>query len=74
MELRKEEDTGGEEQPRSTSELGLILAQRKKGEEVMLSYFDAQREGRICSGGKIIFTPDREIDDEEEDEIYSQCL
>jgi elongator complex protein 5 len=60
-----------EEGPESTFELGLTERQRKARDEVVLPYFDAQREGGIGGGGKILFTPDREIDDfdEEEDEI-----
>jgi elongator complex protein 5 len=60
-----------EEKLESTFELGLTERQRKAREEVVLPYFDAQREGGIGGGGKILFTPDREIDDfdEEEDEI-----
>ncbi|CCX04244.1 Elongator complex protein 5 [Pyronema domesticum] len=60
-----------EEGPKSTFSLGLTEEQRKKRDEVVLPYFDAQREGGIGGGGAILFTPDREIDDfdDEEDEI-----
>jgi len=64
---------GGEEDegPSSTFELGLTESQRRARNEVVLPYFDAQREGGIGGGGAILFTPDREIDDfdDEEDEI-----
>ncbi|KAI5852234.1 Elongator complex protein 5 [Tricharina praecox] len=62
---------GEEEEPMSTFELGLTESQRKARDEVVLPYFDAQREGGIGGGGAILFTPDREIDDfdDEEDEI-----
>ncbi|TGZ82866.1 hypothetical protein EX30DRAFT_339134 [Ascodesmis nigricans] len=72
VERRKEDETESEDEgPRSTFELGLTEKQRRKREEVVLPYFDAQREGGVGGGGKILFTPDREIDDfdDEEDEI-----
>lgn len=68
-------DRGGveddDEVPQSTFELGLTASQRKARDEVVLPYFDAQREGGIGGGGAILFTPDREIDDfdDEEDEF-----
>lgn len=71
----KEEDgmlEGDDEgQPKSTFSLGLTEEQRRKREEVVLPYFDAQRSEGIGGGGAILFTPDREIDDfdDEEDEI-----
>lgn len=62
------EDSDG---PTSTFELGLTDAQREARGQVVLPYYDAQREGGIGGGGAILFTPDREIDDfdDEEDEI-----
>lgn len=62
------EDSDG---PTSTFELGLTDAQREARDQVVLPYYDAQREGGIGGGGAILFTPDREIDDfdDEEDEI-----
>jgi elongator complex protein 5 len=59
------------EEPMSTFELGLTESQKKARDEVVLPYFDAQREGGIGGGGAILFTPDRDIDDfdDEEDEI-----
>ncbi|KAA8911330.1 Elongator complex protein 5 [Sphaerosporella brunnea] len=64
---------GAEEEkgPESTFELGLTERQKRAREEVVLPYFDAQRESGIGGGGMILFTPDREIDDfdDEEDEI-----
>ncbi|KAI5787172.1 Elongator complex protein 5 [Geopyxis carbonaria] len=64
-------ESDGEEEPTSTFELGLTERQRKARDEVVLPYFDAQKPGGIGGGGAILFTPDREIDDfdEEEDEI-----
>ena len=60
-----------DEGPTSTFELGLTESQRKARDQVVLPYFDAQRESGIGGGGAILFTPDREIDDfdDEEDEI-----
>lgn len=59
-----------DEEPESSFELGLTEGQRKRREEVVLPYFDAQREGGNGGGGAILFTPDKEIDDfdDEEDE------
>lgn len=61
----------GSHGPTSTFELGLTDAQREARDQVVLPYYDAQREGGIGGGGAILFTPDREIDDfdDEEDEI-----
>jgi len=69
-ELQLEEDVENGA-PRSTFELGLTERQKKARDQVVLPYFDAQREGGIGGGGAILFTPDKEIDDfdEEEDEI-----
>ncbi|RPB00007.1 hypothetical protein L873DRAFT_1681785 [Choiromyces venosus 120613-1] len=54
-----------------TFELGITERQRKAREGVQLPYMDAQREGGIGGGGAILFTPEKEVDDfdEEEDEI-----
>jgi elongator complex protein 5 len=54
-----------------TFELGITERQRRVREEVQLPYMDAQREGGIGGGGAILFTPEKEADDfdEEEDEI-----
>ncbi|KAH8147256.1 uncharacterized protein LAJ45_08734 [Morchella importuna] len=55
---------------RTTFELGLTERQKRARDEVVLPYLDAQREGG-GRGGAILFTPDKEIDDfdEEEDEL-----
>jgi elongator complex protein 5 len=62
-----EEEDG---EPQSTFELGLTESQKKARDEVVLPYFDAQRADGIGGGGAILFTPDKEIDDfdDEEDE------
>ena len=54
-----------------TFELGITERQRRVREGVQLPYMDAQREGGIGGGGAILFTPEKEVDDfdEEEDEI-----
>lgn len=64
-------EQGNDMVPTSTFELGLTQSQREARDQVVLPYFDAQRSGGIGSGGAILFTPDKEIDDfdDEEDEI-----
>ncbi|KAG0641346.1 killer toxin sensitivity protein [Tuber brumale] len=54
-----------------TFELGITERQRRVREGVELPYMDAQREGGIGGGGAILFMPEKEVDDfdEEEDEI-----
>ncbi|ESZ94234.1 hypothetical protein SBOR_5368 [Sclerotinia borealis F-4128] len=55
-----------------TFNLGLTEKQKRDRENVVLPYFDAQKEGGIGSGGKILYemgTEDREDFDDEEDEI-----
>lgn len=55
---------------RTTFELGITERQKKARDEVLLPYMDAQREGGGL-GGAILFTPEKEVDDfdEEEDEL-----
>lgn len=59
--------------PQTTFDLNLTERQKKARDEVILPYFDAQKEegyGHGGGGGRILFTPGREDDfDEEEDEI-----
>ncbi|KAI9641378.1 hypothetical protein NHQ30_010180 [Ciborinia camelliae] len=55
-----------------TFSLGLTEKQKRDRENVVLPYFDAQKEGGIGSGGKILYemgAEDREDFDDEEDEI-----
>ncbi|RAL63616.1 hypothetical protein DID88_003660 [Monilinia fructigena] len=55
-----------------TFNLGLTEKQKRDRENVVLPYFDAQKEGGIGSGGKILYemgAEDREDFDDEEDEI-----
>ncbi|PQE09473.1 histone acetylation 2 protein [Rutstroemia sp. NJR-2017a BVV2] len=55
-----------------TFNLGLTEKQRRDRDGVVLPYFDAQKEGGIGSGGKILYemgAEDREDFDDEEDEI-----
>ncbi|KAF8427413.1 Elongator complex protein 5 [Tirmania nivea] len=61
-----------EEIPQTTFNLGLTEKQRKARDEVVLPYFDAQDEmGVSGGGGRILYMPEREADDwdEEEDEL-----
>jgi elongator complex protein 5 len=54
----------------TTFELGLSEAQRREREKVVLPYFDAQSEGGVGQGGRILYDLGAEDDfDEEEDEI-----
>lgn len=66
-QLEKKEDA----MPQSTFELSITERQKKVRDEVVLPYFDAQQEGSIGRGGAILFIPDKNIDDfdDEEDEI-----
>ncbi|KAL7270553.1 hypothetical protein RUND412_006727, partial [Rhizina undulata] len=66
----QEEHVSEDEMPKSTFELGITDRQKKARDEVVLPYFDAQREGG-GGGGAILFTPEKEVDDfdEEEDEF-----
>lgn len=65
----------GNEDPESTFNLGLTEKQKKDRENVVLPYFDAQREGGAAGpgeGGRILYDmgeEDREDFDDEEDEI-----
>lgn len=66
----KEEEEGIEGDV--TFSLGLTEKQKRDRENVVLPYFDAQKEGGIGSGGKILYemgAEDREDFDDEEDEI-----
>jgi elongator complex protein 5 len=64
---REGEDEGA---TASTFSLALTEKQRKDREGVVLPYFDAQREGGIGQGGKILYEMGAEDDfDDEEDEI-----
>jgi len=72
--VRMEDSDGWEEKDGIdgvTFELGITERQRRVREGVQLPYMDAQREGGIGGGGAILFTPEKEVDDfdEEEDEI-----
>ncbi|KAF8457257.1 Elongator complex protein 5 [Terfezia claveryi] len=61
-----------EEIPQTTFDLGLTEKQKKARDEVVLPYFDAQDEmGVSGGGGRILYMPEREADDwdEEEDEL-----
>jgi elongator complex protein 5 len=54
----------------TTFELGLSEAQRREREKVVLPYFDAQSNGGVGEGGRILYDLGAEDDfDEEEDEI-----
>ncbi|KAJ5109877.1 Histone acetylation protein 2 [Penicillium argentinense] len=66
-----EPDTGaGDEEPKSTFELGLTDRQRREREGVVLPYFDAQNGDGPGEGGRILYDMGEEDDfDEEEDEI-----
>ncbi|KAK6595711.1 elongator complex protein 5 [Botrytis cinerea] len=68
--MGKEEEEGIEGDV--TFSLGLTEKQKRDRENVVLPYFDAQKEGGIGSGGKILYemgAEDREDFDDEEDEI-----
>ncbi|KAI5290527.1 hypothetical protein KEM54_001280 [Ascosphaera aggregata] len=66
----EEERDGGGEMPESTFELGLTERQRRDRENVVLPYFDAQRDEGPGEGGRILYDMGEEDDfDEEEDEI-----
>lgn len=66
-----EPDTNsGDEEPKSTFELGLTERQRRDREGVVLPYFDAQHGDGPGEGGRILYDMGEEDDfDEEEDEI-----
>lgn len=60
----------GDEEPKSTFELGLTERQRREREGVVLPYFDAQQGNGPGEGGRILYDMGEEDDfDEEEDEI-----
>lgn len=60
----------GDEQPDSTFNLGLTDEQRRERDKVVLPYFDAQKDGGVGEGGRILYDMGVEDDfDEEEDEI-----
>lgn len=60
----------GDEEPKSTFELGLTERQRREREGVVLPYFDAQQGDGPGEGGRILYDMGEEDDfDEEEDEI-----
>lgn len=66
------EGGGEEEMPQTTFDLGLTEKQKKARDEVVLPYFDAQdKMGVSGGGGRILYMPEREADDwdEEEDEL-----
>lgn len=65
-----EEEPKGDEDPDSTFNLGLTEKQRKDREGIVLPYFDAQGDGQVGEGGRILYDMGEEDDfDEEEDEI-----
>lgn len=65
-----EEDPKGDDDPDSTFNLGLTEKQRKDREGILLPYFDAQGDGQVGEGGRILYDMGEEDDfDEEEDEI-----
>lgn len=66
-----EPDTSaGDEEPKSTFELGLTERQRREREGVVLPYFDAQHGDGPGEGGRILYDMGEEDDfDDEEDEI-----
>ncbi|KAJ5147883.1 Histone acetylation protein 2 [Penicillium atrosanguineum] len=67
MEL---DTNAGDEEPKSTFELGLTERQRREREGVVLPYFDAQQGNGPGEGGRILYDMGEEDDfDEEEDEI-----
>lgn len=67
------EPSDGEEEPQSTFNLGLTEKQKRDRENVVLPYFDAQKDvGSSSGGGRILYdmgAEDREDFDDEEDEI-----
>ncbi|RDL35255.1 uncharacterized protein BP5553_07186 [Venustampulla echinocandica] len=67
------ETSEGEEEPQSTFNLGLTEKQKRDRENVVLPYFDAQKDvGSSGEGGRILYdmgAEDREDFDDEEDEI-----
>lgn len=66
------EEDGEGEMPQTTFDLGLTEKQKKARDEVVLPYYDAQDEmGVSGGGGRILYMPERETDDwdEEEDEL-----
>lgn len=67
---RQEEHVDEGDEMRTTFELGITERQKKARDEVVLPYMDAQKEGG-GGGGAILFTPEKEVDDfdEEEDEM-----
>ena len=63
---------GGEDDEEGTFSLQLTDKQRRDREGVVLPYFDAQSEGGVGDGGRILYEmgeEDREDFDDEEDEI-----
>lgn len=65
-----EDGSKGEEDPDSTFNLGLTEKQRKDREGIVLPYFDAQGDGQVGEGGRILYDMGEEDDfDDEEDEI-----
>lgn len=65
-----EEEAKGDDDPDSTFNLGLTEKQRKDREGIVLPYFDAQGDGQVGEGGRILYDMGEEDDfDEEEDEI-----
>jgi elongator complex protein 5 len=60
----------GEDDAETTFNLGLTEKQRRDREGVILPYFDAQKDGGLGEGGRILYDMGVEDDfDEEEDEI-----
>lgn len=60
----------GQVQPDSTFNLVLTEKQKRDREAVVLPYFDAQRDGGVGAGGRILYDMGAEDDfDEEDDEI-----
>ncbi|KAF2728347.1 hypothetical protein EJ04DRAFT_504218 [Polyplosphaeria fusca] len=67
---KEQEQQGGGSEMNSTFKLDLTDKQRAARENVVLPYFDAQREGGVGEGGRILYEMGWEDDfDEEEDEI-----
>lgn len=68
--LSKGLETESTEESDTTFNLGLTDKQRRDREGVVLPYFDAQKEGGVGEGGRILYDMGEEDDfDEEEDEI-----
>ncbi|KAL1896584.1 hypothetical protein Sste5346_004618 [Sporothrix stenoceras] len=64
------QDSGDEDIPTSTFNLGLTDKQRRDREGIVLPYFDAQTDIGAGEGGRILYDMGREDDfDDEEDEI-----